>query len=303
MYIPEKLKRKYSFCLYDGMRQFDGDSARIVLEKLFEAFGTCYGDVKTVYDKCGIPYFNIPADETAALAEMFGRLKDMDIGSWMFFNGVLSDEYRVTTDKTAIILKANWERKPLSEETKKKLIRIGLAKANAVKAEHPECYQTERYRQTRAPKHPITDEQRKHMVDGIRRYWATVSDEERQQNAERRKRINAEKRARGEVMTRPNRKPKPPLVLDGDAITRCVSLKELRTLYNTFVFAYEKHGSGHGWRRDSIVDKYRDGKPVVQEANGRRWVMMLMVGKSPKTLKWDVWEEPYCLMENCKHHF
>lgn len=297
-YIKNDLRRSYCFCIYVGWRRYEGDSERIALEKLFAAFGTCYGDIKTVLNKCGIPCELIPQDEQKALDMMFGRLKTFDVGSWMWYDGELQDQWRLNSERNAIILKAAWQRKPLSEETKRRLQK-SLERANAVKAEHPECYDTEKFHSTRTFKnvrHVVTESQRRHMNEGIRRFWANVTPERKAEIkaavAAGRKNSNAGRQA-AEVVT----------LGEGDALDRCITFAELRQRYADEVEKYDKHESMHGKRMNAIVRKYRTTKPVIEELDGRKFVMMLLVGKQEDTLKWGVCERPYCLVENCRHHF
>lgn len=297
-YIKNDLRRNYCFVLYVGMRRFEGDSERIALEKLFAAFGTCYGDIKTVLHKCGIVCEVEPKDEQDALKIMFVRMKIFDVGSWMWYDGVLQDQWRLTTDRQSIILKADWQRKPISEETKKHL-QENLKRANLVKAEHPECYESETYRETRPKRgcRHITEEHKRRLAEGRRRYWANASQEKRNEQGERllagRKRSEYAGRKKAEIVT----------LGEGETLTRCISTVELRKRYLSEVEKYDKHESGHGRRTNRIVDKYRSGKPVIVELDGANFVMMLLVGKLSAKIKWGVTEQPYCLEKNCRAHF
>ena len=183
-YIKNDLRRSYCFCIYVGWRRYEGDSERIALEKLFAAFGTCYGDIKTVLNKCGIPCELIPQDERKALDMMFGRLKTFDVGSWMWYDGELQDQWRLNSERNAIILKAAWQRKPLSEETKRRL-RRSLEQANKVKSEHPECYDTEKFHSTRtfSVNHPVSEEHKQKLKEGRARYYASLTPEQKKERA------------------------------------------------------------------------------------------------------------------------
>ena len=294
-YIKNDLRRSYCFCLYVGWRRYEGDSERIALEKLFAAFGTCYGDIKTVLNKCGIPCELIPQDEQKALDMMFGRLKTFDVGSWMWYDGELQDQWRLNSERNAIILKAAWQRKPLSEETKRRL-RRSLEQANKVKSEHPECYDTEKFHSTRTfgVNHPVSEEHKRKLKEGRARYYASLTPEQKKERA---------RKMREHIGRRGVKPCYPPVKLEGDALDRCITFAELRQRYADEVEKYDKHESMHGKRMNAIVRKYRTTKPVIEELDGRRFVMMLLVGKQEDTMKWGVCERPYCLVENCRHHF